>query len=610
MRQKAFIHHLSSFIENVSDAITLLEVSPGPRFRYIDANRACERFSGIPREKMIGMYLGESASERNYELFLDSFTKAVSRKRSVHFEDVYIGDTETFVFETTLAPLFNSDNDCTHILLFSRDITQRKLMEAQLYESERKHRQLVESFPEGIIIISDDKLVYVNPSGELLLKANGNDELIGRSVYDFILPDDHEPAKIYFEGLLNLPGSPVTEQHRILRLDGTRLDAQTTGFSFEYAGKPAVMSVLRDVSSMVKMQEELDHFFNLSQQLLCICTLDGQMRVKNPAWEAQLGYSEEDMQENRFLCSIVHPDDKNPFLALAEMNSGANVLHLESRFRHKDGHYRLIRWNASIIPERGTIYVTGTDITDQHAQQELLQKSEKLSIVGQLAAGIAHEIRNPLTSLKGFLQLFRSKLGKEKKYDDYFSIMFNEFSRIEEIVGEFLILAKPQPKSFKAMPIDLLLRDIVKLLDIQAILNNVQIFTDVEPGLPPICCDENQLKQVFVNILKNGIEAMPYGGMIMVSARRSESGDLSLRFADQGPGIAKEQLAKLGEPFYTTKEGGTGLGLMICHRIIESHQGTISISSEVGQGTTVEIILPPAMPHCISNSAPQESQDG
>ncbi|WP_409344119.1 PAS domain S-box protein [Paenibacillus sp. MBLB4367] len=601
MKQHAFIHHLSSFIENVSDAISLLEVVPGPRFRYIDVNRACERYNGLPREAIIGKYLDEILDDKGHELFLKWFEKAESRKQSVHFEGDYPINRDQNMFDTTLAPLFDANNECKHLLLFSRDITRRKLMETQLLESERKHRQLVESFPEGIIIICDDTLVYVNPSGELLLGAANSEQLIGRSVYDFILPAEQESAKVYFRGLLVNPGSPITEQHRIVRLDGTYLDAQTTGFSFEYAGKPAVMSVLRDVSSMVKMQEELDHFFNLSQQLICICTFDGQTVVTNPAWESMLGYLNEDTLQDNFLCSIVHPDDLGPIQAAgAQFKCGSSVMHFESRLRHKKGHYRLIRWNASVLPERGTVYATGTDITDQHAQQELLQKSEKLSIVGQLAAGIAHEIRNPLTSLKGFLQLFRSKLGKEKKYEDYFSIMFNEFSRIEEIVGEFLILAKPQPKSFKPMPIDLLLRDIVKLLDIQAILNNVQIFTDVEAGLPPICCDENQLKQVFVNILKNAIEAMPYGGMIMVSARRNDSGELSLRFTDQGPGIAKGQLAKLGEPFYTTKEGGTGLGLMICHRIIESHQGSISISSEVGQGTTVEIVLPPAAPHYLT----------
>ena len=137
-----------------------------------------------------------------------------------------------------------------------------------------------------------------------------------------------------------------------------------------------------------------------------------------------------------------------------------------------------------------------------------------------------------------------------------------------------------------------LIKDVVTLINTQSILNNVQIFAEFESNLPKISCEENQLKQVFLNLLKNAIEAMPNGGSIDVKVKAKGEGEISLQIIDQGIGIPKERIPTLGEPFYTTKEKGTGLGLMTCYKIIESHNGLLTISSEINEGTTIKIILP------------------
>jgi signal transduction histidine kinase len=211
-----------------------------------------------------------------------------------------------------------------------------------------------------------------------------------------------------------------------------------------------------------------------------------------------------------------------------------------------------------------------------------------LALLGQMAAGIAHEIRNPLTSIKGFVQLFKT----EQHRVEYYDIVLSELDRINDIVGEFLVLAKPTAAVFAEKDVKELIKDVVTLINTQSILNNVQIFVEFECDLPRISCEENQLKQVFLNLLKNAIEAMPSGGNIDVKVKVKEEGKISIQIIDQGIGIPKERIPTLGEPFYTTKEKGTGLGLMTCYKIIENHHGELTIDSELNKGTTIEIILP------------------
>ncbi|QKS43930.1 PAS domain S-box protein [Paenibacillus cellulosilyticus] len=232
------------------------------------------------------------------------------------------------------------------------------------------------------------------------------------------------------------------------------------------------------------------------------------------------------------------------------------------------------------------------DISERKKNEELLINSEKLYVAGQLAAGIAHEIRNPLTSLKGFLQLISSGRGSGK---NYFDIMKSELTRIESIVSEMLMLSKPQVYDLTHQDTRRVLYDVVTLLEAQAALHNTQI--SVDAGVEPLWIFgvENQIKQVFINILKNAIEAMIDGGTISVVCKREEDMVL-IRIADEGPGISQEQLSKMGQPFYTTKDKGTGLGLMVTYKIIDNHQGTVQAHSEVGEGAVFTISLPYAAP--------------
>jgi PAS domain S-box-containing protein len=236
----------------------------------------------------------------------------------------------------------------------------------------------------------------------------------------------------------------------------------------------------------------------------------------------------------------------------------------------------------------GFIHIS-RDMTEHIRMEELLRRSEKLTTVGQLAAGVAHEIRNPLTTLRGFLQMQQKTQSVNQLHTD---IMLSELDRINLIVSEFLILSKPQAVHFQVRDVRFSIGDVLSFLDSEAHLHNIEFKVRFSSCPVLVHCEENQLKQVFINIIKNAMEAMPRGGTIQVSLDGDSDKFAIIQISDEGIGITKENLQKIGEPFYTNKEKGTGLGVMVSQRIIESHKGTMDITSEVGKGTTVTVTLP------------------
>jgi signal transduction histidine kinase len=237
--------------------------------------------------------------------------------------------------------------------------------------------------------------------------------------------------------------------------------------------------------------------------------------------------------------------------------------------------------------ERTLIRVVGSlrDITEMKTTEELLRNTEKLVFAGQLAVSIAHEIKNPLTTVKGMLQL-----SNETNTPTHYSLIMSELERMNAIVSEFIILGKPQAVHFKEEQCLTIVEEVLSIFEIQSVMNGVTINRIFEQGLT-IRCDRNQIKQVFLNILKNALEALPFGGEIDVHMDVQDNFQ-RIRFTDNGEGMTDQVLQRIGEPFHTTKPDGNGLGMMIVQKIMASHKGHLVITSEVGAGTTVEVYLP------------------
>lgn len=243
-----------------------------------------------------------------------------------------------------------------------------------------------------------------------------------------------------------------------------------------------------------------------------------------------------------------------------------------------------------IDTENNVLYFIGSfrNIPDHKETKEMLVHSEKMSIAGQLAAGVAHEIRNPLTSLKGFLQLLQA--GVDQK-EVYYQIMSEEIERIESITSELLFISKPLTDQKKIESLHSMIKDVIMLLQSQAHLKNIKIDWLVSEELYTYC-DRSQIKQVLINIIKNAIEATEEDGMVKVEVHLDDEGRLEIDIIDEGPGIPSDIFEKIGEPFFTTKQSGTGLGLMITKQILEKQNGRLFIVKSNENGSIFRITLP------------------
>jgi len=228
-------------------------------------------------------------------------------------------------------------------------------------------------------------------------------------------------------------------------------------------------------------------------------------------------------------------------------------------------------------------------IIERNRMKKEIQRSEKLNTLGELAASIAHEVRNPLTVVKGFLQLMQQE-EKGKNYE-YLSLVLSELGRAESIINDYLNFAKPKFEKIEEFSLKEVLTEVVMLLDPLATKQGVELKSELDSTGFAIVTDRNQLKQALVNLIKNAIEATPEGGKVTIH-NKSDQNQASILIVDTGKGMTPEQLSRIGTLFYTTKDKGTGLGTSVSLRIIETMNGKVSYKSKPGVGTEVEMVLP------------------
>ncbi len=231
------------------------------------------------------------------------------------------------------------------------------------------------------------------------------------------------------------------------------------------------------------------------------------------------------------------------------------------------------------------------DVADRVRLRQQLRQVEQLTGIGQMAANVAHEIRNPLIAVGGFARQLHEGMDLDDPRREYTGIILEEVTRLEQILREQLTLERHLQPVLRPVEINQILKDVRKLLSHGILSSQIRLIGDLAEGLPVTMGDANQLKQAFLNIITNAIQSMPDGGRLkMTSMQRGQN--IVVRIDDSGPGIPGDVMSKLFVPFFTTRKTGSGLGLAVTRRIVENHGGEIEVMSEVGQGTTFEIALP------------------
>ncbi|WP_231507764.1 sensor histidine kinase [Bacillus sp. UNC41MFS5] len=241
----------------------------------------------------------------------------------------------------------------------------------------------------------------------------------------------------------------------------------------------------------------------------------------------------------------------------------------------------VVTWFFTILTE--TIRVI-------HQLRLEMENSEKLRVISELASVFAHEIRNPMQVTRGFLQLLNEPDLPDKK-KEYIQLSIGELDRANEIINDFLTFGKPTIDHLKRINVGHQLHRVVNIIQSYSLNHNVEIKTDFFDDCW-IYANPQKLNQSLINILKNAIESMPNGGMVWIRCTATEDGNIKISIKDQGIGMTKEQISRLGSPFYSLKESGTGLGMMVSFQIVRSFKGKILVNSEKDRGTEFIILLP------------------
>jgi PAS domain S-box-containing protein len=500
-----------------------------------------------------------------------------------------------------------------------REIAERKKAEESLRESEVRYRRLFEAARDGILILNAAtlKIIDVNPFMVELL-GYSRAEFLGKELWEIGLFSDKEASKATFRELQET-GYIRYADLPLLTIEGKPWDVEFVSNVYEQGSHQVIQCNIRDITERRVTEGTRDRLAAIvesSDDAIFSKSFEGVVTSWNASAERMYGYTAAEAI-GRHLSFIIPPERADELAdILQKLESGGRIKHLETVRVRKDGSKVDVSVSISpIIGPEGSVLGASTiarDITERKAAEEAmvakqeevlamtqqLLQSSKLATMGELAAGIAHELNNPLAtvSLRAESLLLQIPNGDPKR--GAVEVIEQEVERMAKLVGNLLQFSRRNHQQISTIDVYQEIESTLDFIEHHLRSNQINVVREFADAIPPLHADNQQLRQVFLNLLTNASDAMTQGGTLTlrVAAGRTEhgAGAVVIEVADTGTGIEPKDLSKVWEPFFTTKaEGkGTGLGLAICRRIVEEHHGTINIESVVGQGTTVRITLP------------------
>lgn len=347
---------------------------------------------------------------------------------------------------------------------------------------------------------------------------------------------------------------------------------------------------------------DADRLKNFSQSILQnipsgIVTVDkeGEITLVNRMVEELLGYSKKELVGSYVEDFFSYPGGP-PSPLLATLKEGKELVREEIVVRNKDGKLISIGFSTSpLSDEKGEVVGASgilKDLTETKEMERRLLRADRLAGLGEMAAGVAHEVKNPLAGIRAGVEYLSRETSPDSPEQETVKLILNEVSRLDRIVGDMTSFAYRPPLELSELDVDELLESSLKILEKEIEEGGVVMKRELNPQLPTIVGDGSQLSEVFINLFLNSLQAMKGGGELTVRTDYLADEDMvEIEIQDTGSGIAFEHLPKIFNPFFTTKRGGTGLGLSIVHRIVEDHNGSISAASKSGQGSTFRVKL-------------------
>jgi len=604
--------------ENANDAIFTADMNMMPT--YISPSMA--RLRGFPIGEMMSQHLSEVLTPASFQLASGTLRNELETEtsdnsdpnRMIRLElETPRKDGSTVWIEATVSFLRDERGNPSGILGIARDITERRNAENAVRESERRYRLLAENVNDAIFAIDMDfRFTYVSPS-ITRLRGVTVQEVMLQTPADVLTPDSLEAVMDAFREEIEIEALDQKDltRARTLRLEHICKDGSTVWTETKFSAMrdkqgaiTGIIGVARDISERMKAEEALRQseekfrsVFETSRDLLYIATIDGKMLEFSKSAKDFLGYTDEELMQMNLQDHYVNPNERERFVR--KVLEEGYVEHYELKLMKKDG--TLVDTLITVVARRdanGTIIGLQGAVKDmtriKRLEQQLVQ-SEKLSGLGTMISGVAHELNNPLTVIMGNTELMLLDKSLPSKDIKSLKVIFKESERAARIVSGLLTFAREHRPEHRMININDIVKESYKLREYNLITNNIEVTLALSADISPILADPYQLQQVFTNIIHNARDAlMEIGGGTLAIRTFSINNRIGIEFVDNGPGIDKDNLKRIFDPFFTTKDvgKGTGLGLSMAYGIVNEHGGTIEVESEVGRGTKFLVELP------------------
>jgi PAS domain S-box-containing protein len=597
-----------SIVENSQAGIMILDDA----YQLIYVNPQICRMSGYSRKGLIGQDFRKFLDEESKQLVADRY---IQRQRGEEVPPRYEfnivrKDGQKRRVEISSAVIKDSAGKVRTVVQLL-DITERKQAEEALRESKEQLRKMFESVTDGISVVDLSGIITeVNQRAVEIHGFGSKDKLLGRNALELVAPRDHERIATNMRKTLK-QGTIRDVEYTLLKADGTEFPGElSTSVLRDASGKGVGhITIVRDVTERKRAEEALQAEKNKLQSVIDAMA-DG-LTIRDTDYN--LIYQSEPSKK----LSGDHLGEKcyRVFEGRESVCEGCPVgkafkdgkSHVaERKMVVPSGEVTFWENTASLVRDAEGRIVScievGRDITERKRAEEKekqlqqeLYLSRRLASVGELAAGVAHEINNPLTGVLGFSQRLLRKSSDEEVRRDL-EIIYGEAQRAAKVVQNLLTFARRREPKKEHSNINDIVQKTLELRAYELKTGNIEVVTDLIPRLPEIMVDFHQIQEVFLNIVLNAEQAMneAHGEGKLIIKTREIKDYVRISFADNGPGIPPEQLDKVFDPFFTTRaeKGGTGLGLSACHGVVTEHGGRIYARSKPGNGATFFVELP------------------
>lgn len=425
------------------------------------------------------------------------------------------------------------------------------------------------------------KILTINPAVTKMFQYT--DEELSGELIDLLVPDIRE-----FYSDSNKRGKII--ETSAVRKNTTIFPADIQIGEAKIEGQHIYVCSIRDVTERHLLEEE--RFRKIFESTSCLVSLqsvkDWRYMSVNKSWLANFGYDHEDKvvhQSDPSIKYIVPLDDNGETVVetkdLLHPVQGNRMKYLNQSGELRDG---LLSTEFMEVHGEECILSVITDITDKMSVENEMVRLDRLNLIGEMASGIVHEVRNPMTTIRGFLQL-----SKDMPSPEFIDIMIKELDRAHNIISEFLSISKTNNSKRISKDLDVIIENLFPLIQAKAMYSNHQVCLDLN-GCSEVEMNEREIRQLILNLSLNGLDAMSSGGTLTMKTYQQE-GKVVLAIQDEGNGIKQEIINKIGTPFFSTKENGTGLGLSICQKIVSKHNAIMDIKTS-SEGTTFFIHFP------------------